>query len=142
MKKILILFLLLGASVYSYCQTYADDAKKAGEIIKSKAFKNSYKYMITFADAQNAAFNVKPNTNYAVMFVYDNTKRPLTNFKGYLMSKDSTLSKKYSQTSYYAGETGMARVKQIRFLTPAFAGDTRPVKLEANPKATIYVFYK
>jgi hypothetical protein len=146
MKKIVLLSFLLAASIYAICQSATDfsaDADKAFGLIKNGAFKNGYKYMIKFATTNQGAISVEPNTGYLIFFVYDNTNHPAPDFKAHLMTPDSALMKKYTVRPFDRAQVGVARAAQLEFRTPQFTGKTtRPVKLEANPPANIYVFYK
>ena len=145
MKKLLILCLLLSGYSMAVGQTggnFAGDTDKAFGLIKNGAFKNGYNYVITFANTSQAAIFVKPNTGYAIFFVYDNSKHPATDFKVLLMTPDSALQKKYTAKPFDRAQVGVARVQQLTFRTPQFTGETRPVKLQAKPNATMYVFDK
>jgi hypothetical protein len=78
---------------------YKADKAKAFETIKSRAFKLSYQYMMTYDSVNNASFFVKPSKSYVVMYVYDISPRAATYFKAYLMTSDKEISKEvYSQT--------------------------------------------
>ena len=146
MKNYLLLSFLIAASAYAFCQsanTFSGDADKAYGLIKNGAYKNGYKYLIKFANANQAAIYVKPTTSYLIFFVYDNSNHPATDFKAHLMTPDSALMKKYTVRPFDRAQVGVARGAQLEFRTPQFtSGDTRPVKLESNPKANIYVYYK
>jgi len=146
MKKFLLLSMILSASVFAIAQTtsnYSGDVDKAFGLIKNAAFKNGYKYLITYSEVNHAAINVEQNTGYLMFFVYDNTKHPHTDFKVSLMTPDSALQKKYTTRPFDRAQVGVARAAQLQFQTQKFpSADTRPVKLEANPKSTIYIFYK
>jgi hypothetical protein len=86
---------------------------------------------------------VTPNTSYLIFFVYDNSTHPATDFKAHLMTPDSALMKKYTVRPFDRAQIGVARGAQLEFRTPAFtSGATKPVRLEANPPAYIYVYYK
>jgi hypothetical protein len=145
MKKFLLLSVLLATSAYAISQsgtTFSGDADKAFGLIKNGAFKNGYKYLIKFAVTNQAAISVSPNTSYLIFFVYDNSHHPAPDFKAHLMTPDSALMKKYTIRPFDRAQIGVARAAQLEFRTPPFSGETRPVKLEAKPKANIYVFYK
>jgi hypothetical protein len=147
MKKFFLLTCILAASNIAICQSSTDfkaDNEKAFGLIKKGAFKNGYEYMIKFGPTNQAAISVKPNTGYLVFFVYDNSNHPGTDFEAHLMTPDSALMKKYTVKPFDRAQIGVARAEQLDFRTPQkFAtGDTKPVKLEANPQAMIYVFYK
>jgi hypothetical protein len=58
------------------------------------------------------------------------------------MTPDSSLMKKHTAISVDRTQVGIARVSQLDFSTGSFAGETKPVKLDAKPPAFIYVFYK
>jgi hypothetical protein len=144
MKKSLFLFILLSGYAMGFCQSgsYTDDLAKVDGLVRNGAYKQGYNLMITFANTNQAAIFVKPNTGYAIFFIYDNTKHPATNFKVALMTPDSVLQKRYTAKPFDRAQVGVARVQQLTFRTPKFTGDTRPVKMLAKPNATIYVFDK
>lgn len=146
MKKILFLSVLIAVTSSAISQSgssYAGDVDKAYGLIRNGAFKNGYQYLIKFANANHAAIYVKPNTSYLIFFVYDNSNHPAPDFKAHLMTPDSALMKKYTVTPFDRAQVGVARAAQLEFRTPAFtSGETKPVKLEANPKANIFVYYK
>ena len=144
MKKFLLLSFLLASAACAICQSsnFSGDADKVFERIRNGAYKNGYKYLIKFAATKNAAINVTPNTAYVIFFVYDNSKHPAPDFQAHLMTPDSALMKKYTVKPFDRGQMGVARAAQLEFHTPKFTGETRPVKLNANPDAYIYVFYK
>ena len=60
------------------------------------------------------------------------------------MTPDSALMKKYTLKPFDRAQVGVARGEQLEFRTPEKfkTGDTKPVKLVANPAAYIYVYYK
>ena len=147
MKKFLLLSCIMVVCTTAICQSATDftaDNEKAFGLIKKGAFKNGYQYMIKFGPANQAAISVKPNTAYLVFFVYDNSNHPGTDFKAHLMTPDSALMKKYTVKPFDRAQVGVARAAQLDFRTPQkfVTGETKPVKLEANPQAMIYVFYK
>ncbi len=146
MKKFLILSFLLAISVSAFCQTtstFSADADKAFGLIKNGAYKNGYKYLIKFALTNQAAISVTPSTSYLIFYVYDNSNHPAPDFKAHLMTPDSAQMKKYTVRPFDRAQIGVARAAQLEFRTPAFtSGKTKPVRLEANPQALIYVFYK
>jgi hypothetical protein len=147
MKKSLFLFLLIVASTFAFSQSannFSADADKAYGLIKNGAFKKGYNSLIKFAPTREAAINVDPNTSYAIFFVYDNTNHPAPHFQAHLMTPDSALMKKYTIKPFDRAQVGVARVAQMEFRTPAkfTTGDSKPVKIEADPQAAISVFYK
>jgi len=147
MKKILTCCLILAVSTYAFCQSatpFSKDAEKAEGLIRNGAYKNGYKYLIKFALTNQAAINVTPNTSYVIFFVYDNTNHPAPDFKAHLMTPDSALMKKYTVRPFDRAQVGVARGAQLEFKTPVkfTTGETKPVKLVANPQAMIYVYYK
>jgi len=146
MKKFLASAILLSISFSAICQSagnYPGDLDKAFGLIKNGAFKQDYKYLITFSNVNAAAINVEPNTSYLIFFVYDNSTHPATNFKASLMTPDSALKQKYTARPFDRAQVGLARAAQLQFRTKDLQGAaTRPVKLDAKPNATIYAFYK
>jgi hypothetical protein len=146
MKKFLVLPILLFISFFAISQSssnYPGDVEKALGLIRNGAYKNNYKYLITFSEVTSAAINVEQNTSYLIFFVYDNSTHPAPKFKAMLMTPDSALQKKYTAKPFDRAQVGVARAAQLEFRTQQLAGaTTRPVKLEASPKSTIYVFHK
>ncbi|KIC92814.1 hypothetical protein [Flavihumibacter solisilvae] len=147
MKRLTISLLACLVLVAAHAQTavnYPNDVKTVLETIKTNAFKNGYQHMISYDETSNASLFVKQNTEYIVFFVYDNTSRPTPDFKGYLMTPDNELKKKYTAKPDDIGQVGAARVARLNFKTRKFADghEQYPIKLEANPKATIYIFYR
>jgi hypothetical protein len=146
MKKSFLFSFLLAVSTAALCQSesnFSGDVDKAFGLIKNGAFKNGYQYLIKFGITNQAAISVAPNTSYLIFFVYDNTNHPAPDFKVHLMTPDSALMKKYTVRPFDRAQIGVARGAQLEFRTPKFVtGETKPVKLEANPQAFIYVFYK
>jgi hypothetical protein len=144
MKRVVVLLALCGFFLFGYAQSpnYQADKAKIFETIKSRAFKLGYQYMITFDNVNDASFFVKPSKSYVVMYVYDISPRAATYFKAYLMTSDKEVQKKYTAKPYDVGLIGSARASRLDFTTPKFEGETRPIKVEAKPKATIYIFEK
>ena len=145
MKNNLLFLFLMAACGHAFSQSgtsYSADVDKAYGLIKDAAFKHGYQYMIKFAATNHAAINVTPNTSYQIFFVYDNTNHPAPHFQAHLMTPDSALMKKYTVKPFDRAQVGVARVAQLEFSTQSFTGDTKPVKLEADPAAYIYVFNK
>jgi hypothetical protein len=145
MRNSFLLFVLMTAGGQVFSQpgsTFTADADKVYNLAKEAASKQSYRFLIKFAATNQAAINVTPNTSYVIFFVYDNTYRPLPNFKAHLMTPDSSLMKKHTAISVDRTQVGVARVSQLDFSTGSFTGETKPVKLDAKPPAMIYVFYK
>lgn len=145
MKNNLLLLVIMTAAVHVVGQSgnsFSADAGKVYDLAKEAVSKLGYRYLINFATTNQAAINVTPNTSYVVLFVYDNTNRPVPNFKAHLMTPDSLLMKKHTAISVDRTQVGVARVSQLDFGTGSFVGETKPVKFEAKPAAMIYVFYK
>ncbi len=147
MKKYLLLSFLLAGCAAAFCQStaaFTADADRAFALIKNGAFKNGYQYLIKYGPTNQAAVSVKPATSYLIFFVYDNTNHPAPDFKAHLMTPDSALMKKYTVRPFDRAQVGVARAAQLEFRTPHkfTSGETKPVKLVANPAANMYVFYK
>jgi hypothetical protein len=58
------------------------------------------------------------------------------------MSPDTAVEKKYTAIPEDILVQGSAKVAATRFKTPAFKESKLPVKINANPKAKIYIYYK
>jgi len=147
MKKYLLLSILLVGSIAAISQTtdsFTADLAKADGLIRNGAYKNGYKYLLKFALTNQGAINVTPNTSYLIFFMYDNAKHPVAHFQAHLMTPDSALMKKYTVKPFDRAQIGVARGAQLEFRTPTkfITGDTKPVKLVADPQAVIYVYYK
>ncbi|ULQ52606.1 hypothetical protein [Flavihumibacter fluvii] len=147
MNKLLTVLILLIVSSVTYAQNgnYTIDVKTAEDAIKKGAFKNNYKYIITYSQKTNASFTVTPNKDYLVFFVYDNTNHPAGIFNAHLMTPDKKLEEKYTAVPDDIGQIGAARVQRLLFTTQRkmIGGkDKLPVKLNASPAATIYIFYR
>ena len=144
MKKLVVFLALCGFFFSGYAQSpnYKEDLAKVFETIKSRAFKNSFQYVITYDNVNDASFFVKPSKTYLVCYVYDISPRVVTNFKAYLMTDNKEIQKKYTGKPYDVGLIGSARVARLDIITPAFDGEKRPIKIEASPAATIYIFEK
>jgi hypothetical protein len=147
MKKFLLVGFLVTCTLAGICQatsSFSADVETVYSRIRSGAYKNGYKYMIKFAATNQAAISVTPKTSYLIFFVYDNTKHPASHFEAHLMTPDSALMKKYTVKPFDRGQIGVARGEQLQFTTPEkfITGDSKPVKLKADPQAFIYVYYK
>ncbi len=68
MKKLLTAFFAVIAFAGAFAQTgnYETDGKTAEEAIKKYAFKNNYKYFITYAEVKDASVTVTPTTDYLI----------------------------------------------------------------------------
>lgn len=145
--KHLILFYcfhLLSNGVIAQSEQYGKDLKSVEEAIKKNVFKQNYQYLITYSEKADASFSVKAKTDYVVFFVYNNEKHPLVTFRAYLMTPDNKLRKQYTAAPDDLAQVGLARVQRLKFTTSVFNSGkaSLPVKLEANPAATMYIFYK
>ena len=140
-----ILLLLVSTITYAQNGNYSNDLKTAEETIKKGAFKHNYKYILSYSQKTNASFSVTPNKDYLVFFVYDNTSHPLGVFNAQLMTPDKKLEEKYTAVPDDIGQIGAARVQRLMFTTNlkmVGGKDKLPVKLNADPAATIYIFYR
>lgn len=143
MKVGLILLFTMGICVFSFAQssTYKEDVTQASQIINAQANKYGYSSVISYDNVSDASMFVFPNKSYAIYFVYDKPSiAPV--FIAYLMNKDEEVRKKYSAKPYDIGVVGAARVSRMTFTTKSFDAEKLPVKIEAKPNATIYIFQK
>ncbi|MBO9570688.1 MAG: hypothetical protein J7497_00525 [Chitinophagaceae bacterium] len=144
--ELTILFTLCICS-FSLAQTttatssYKEDVEKASRIITAEAHKYGYNKVISYDNVKDASMFVFPNKSYVIYYIYGKPDvAPV--FVAYLMHKDKAMRKKYSAQPYDIGVVGVARVSRVTFDTKNFGYDKLPVKLEAKPNATIYIFQK
>ncbi len=147
MKKSLFLLLCVCCFLFTRAQQtgYPADVATALETIKTNVFKTGWQHLVSFDEVNNAAVNVNRHTEYMIFYVYDNSNHPAPKFKAYLMTANQEMKKKYTAKPDDIGQLGTARIQQLKFKTRNFdseEGATRPVKIEADPKATVYVFYR
>ncbi len=144
MKHTLLLLLLTLCRTLLYAQspTFEEDAAKVAEELKGYSIKNSYASLINYNTTQNASFYIKPNKTYIIYFVYDINPRVVPKFDAHLMDPDNSVVKKYTATPEDVLVKGSAKVAALRFTTPVFKKKKLPVKIDADPAAKIYIYYK
>jgi hypothetical protein len=144
MKFILITMFALCICTVSFSQSpnYRSDLATVFETVKGRAFKSGYKYVITYDSVNNASVFVKPNKSYLIYYVYDNKSWVSPNFLAYLMTDKKEIQKKYTASPLNVGSFRSASVSRLDFATKNFGAEKLPVKIEAKPNATIYIFEK
>jgi len=109
------------------------------------AQKNGYRLLIKFADQGNGSFYAEPNQDYAVFYIYHFDPSKPVDFKAYLMTPTDSLRQKYTAKPTEVASTGTAGGQVLQFSTnkQMLGGKSKlPVKLEAKPKARMYVYRK
>ncbi|MBV4356512.1 hypothetical protein [Pinibacter aurantiacus] len=144
MKQRLLLFFLLFNVSFAFAQspTYEKDSKEVAKAAKDRAVKNGYKSLINFNATNGASFYIYPSKSYLVLYIYDISPNVATDFNAHIMSPDTAIERKYSAIPEDVLVHGTAKVAATRFKTPAFKESKLPVKINANPKAKIYIYYK
>ena len=144
MKQHLLLLLLMISTSCAFAQspTYEKDSKEVAKAAKDKAIKNGYKSLINFNSTNGASFYIYPSKSYLILYIYDISPNVTTDFNAHIMSPDTAIEKKYTAIPEDILVHGTAKVAATRFKTPAFKDPKLPVKINANPKAKIYIYYK
>ena len=144
MKKICLMLLSVACMSVSFAQspTFKKDASDIAHAIKHKCLSGGYKLLINYNTTATASFYVKPGTNYLLYYIYDILPKKVVNFDAHLMTADSAMQRKYTNAPEDILVKGSAKVALLDFKTPAFEKTRLPVKVNANPKAIIYVYYK
>jgi hypothetical protein len=144
MKSILSIALtLFVTTAFSQSPTFTEDSKSLESTLIAWAQKNGYKQVIHFDQKTDASVFVKPNRDYAIVFVYDISPKVATNFKASLMTPVDSLKSKYTAAPFEIAIKNSAKAELLRFSTnKVLIGnkDKLPVKIEASPKADIYVY--
>ena len=143
-----LLSLLCAAAIFSTAHAQSNfnkDAQTMESNMKSWTQKNGYRLLIKFADQGNGSFYAEPNQDYAIFYIYHFDANKTADFKAYLMTSSDSLREKYTAHPTEVASTGTAGGQIIQFSTnkKMLGGKAKlPVKLEANPKARIYVYHK
>ena len=121
------------------------DLKAMESNMRSWTQKNGYHLLIQFAEQSNGSFYAEPNQDYAVFFIYKFDPTKTADFKAYLMTPSDSLREKYTAHPTEVASTGTAGGQVLQFATnkKMLGGAAKlPVKVEANPKARMYVYKK
>jgi hypothetical protein len=113
--------------------------------MKSWAQKNGYRLLIKFAEHNDGSFYAEPNQDYAVFYLYQFNADKAPAFKAYLMTPSDSLRQKYTAHPTEVASSGTSGGQVLQFSTnkKMLEGKTKlPVKLEAKPKARMYVYHK
>jgi hypothetical protein len=142
-QYLLLLFLMISASfAFAQSPNFEKDSKEVAKATKDKAVKNGYKSLINFNATNGASFYIYPSKSYLILYIYDISPNVTTDFNAHIMSPDTAIERQYSAIPEDVLVQGTAKVAATRFKTPAFKQPKLPVKVNANPKAKIYIYYK
>lgn len=142
-QHFLLLLLMISAScAFAQSPTYEKDSKEVAKAAKDRVVKNGYKSLINFNSTNGASFYIYPNKSYLILYIYDVEPNVATDFNAHIMSPDTAIERKYTAIPEDVLVQGSAKVAATRFRTPAFKESKLPVKINANPKAKIYIYYK
>ncbi|MDI3318943.1 hypothetical protein [Pinibacter soli] len=142
-QQLLVLLFLFNVSlVFAQSPTYEKDSKDVAKAAKDRAIKNGYKALINFNATNGASFYIYPSKSYLILYIYDISPNVTTDFNAHIMSPDTAIEKKYTAIPEDILVHGSAKVAATRFQTPAFKESKLPVKINASPKAKIYIYYK
>lgn len=144
MKQMLLLLFstIFSAVLFAQSPTFEADAAKIGNEIRSRTMKNGYVSLINYNATKDASFYVKPKKSYSIYFVYDINPRVIPKFNAHVMDPDKSIEKKYSAIPEDVLVMGSAKVAVLQFTTGAFSKKKIPVKIDADPAAKIYIYYK
>ena len=146
MKKTFLFLSCLALAIAGLGQTtFSKDAEKMETNMKNWTLKNGYRLLIKFDLTNNASFYAQPNQDYAVFYIYDIDPKQDANFKAYLMTTNDSLREKYTAAPTEVAASGTAGGYYLKFSTnkKMIGGASKlPVKLEAAPKAKMYVYRK
>jgi hypothetical protein len=144
MKQLLLLLFLTANVSFAYTQSanFEKDSKEVAKAAKDRATKNGYKSLINFNATNGASFYIYPSKSYMILYIYDISPNVATDFNAHIMSPDKAVEKQYTAIPEDVLVQGTAKVAALRFQTPAFKESKLPVKINANPKAKIYIYYK
>ncbi|MBL0136639.1 MAG: hypothetical protein IPP79_23035 [Chitinophagaceae bacterium] len=144
MKSFLsIVFTLFVITAFSQSPTFTEDAKSLEGSLRTWAQKNGYTQVIHYDQKTDASVFVRSNKDYAIVFVYDISPKVATDFKASLMTPVDSLKSKYTAAPFEIAIKNSAKAELLRFSTnKVMIGnkDKLPVKIEASPKADIYVY--
>jgi hypothetical protein len=147
MKKSLLIITCLTLTIASLGQstTFSKNAVTLETNMKNWTLKNGYRLLIKFDLANNASFYAQPNQDYAVFYIYDIDPSIEASFKAFLMTPTDSLREKYTAVPTEVAKSGTAGGQVLQFSTnkKMIGGASKlPVKMEAAPKARMYVYRK
>jgi hypothetical protein len=122
--------------------TFKKDVSEVAAAIKQRCSNNGYKLLINYNTTADASFFVKPGKSYLVFYIYDVSPRQVVEFNAHLMTADTALQQKYTSTPDDVLVKGSAKVALLKFTTPVFKSTRLPIKVNADPKAVIYIYSK
>jgi hypothetical protein len=147
MKNCFVFLLALMTAFAGLSQTagFSNDAKSLEEKMRGWTLKHGYSLAVKYDVQNHASFYAKPNQDYAVFYIYDMDPAVQFDFKAYLMTPTDSLREKYSAKPAEVGVAGSAGSQMLQFSTnkKMIGGAAKlPVKLEATPKAKMFVYRK
>jgi hypothetical protein len=143
MKKAALIFCCLVLALVNKGQspTFSQDAKSLEGSMRKWTQKNGYTQQMKFGMSNNGSFYVLPDKDYVVFYIYDINPKSKVDFKAYLMTPVDSLKKKYTSSPYEVGIANSAKAEVLQFFTYGLGGAKQlPVKLEATPKARMYIY--
>jgi hypothetical protein len=146
--KYLLSFLCTGLFVFTtqaQSSGFTKDAQTMESNMKGWTQKNGYRLLIKFAEQNNGSFYAEPNQDYAIFYIYHFDPSKKVSFKAYLMTPSDSLREKYTAHPTEVASAGTAGGQVLQFSTnkKMLGGKPKlPVKLEAAPKARMYVYLK
>jgi hypothetical protein len=143
MKKVALIFSCLALALVDKGQspTFKKDAESLEGSMRTWTQKHGYAQQMKFNLSNDGSFYALPDKDYVVFYIYDINPKSRVDFKAYLMTPVDSLKKKYSSKPYEVGISNSAKAEVLQFFTYSLGGAKQlPVKLEATPKAKMYIY--
>ena len=143
MKKVALILFCLAFALTNKGQspTFKKDVESLESSMRTWTSKNGYSQVIKFDLSNKAGFNVLPQKDYVVFYIYDINPKAAVDFRAHLISQVDSLKKKYSSTPYEVGIVNSAKAEVLQFSTYNLGGAKQvSVALEASPKARMYIY--
>ena len=147
MKNSLLLLTCAFITIAGYAQTtkFSKNAEELEQKMRDWTAKKGYRLAVKFELQNHASFYAQPYQDYAVFYIYDVDPNVPMDFKAYLMTPSDSLKEKYTAKPAEIAVKGTAGAQVVSFSTnkKMIGGAPKlPVKLEASPKAKMYVYRK
>lgn len=143
-KSLMVIFAgIFSLTLSAQSPTFKKDAASMEESIRNFSQKRGYSRVIKYDLTNLASVFILPNKDYGIFYVYDNTTGQAINFKASLVSDSDSLRTKYTLKPFEVSTQKSASVRLITFSTNKkmiLDKDKLPVKIEADPKAIIYIY--
>ncbi len=143
MKKVALIFFCLAFALANKGQspTFKKDVESLESSMRTWTSKHGYSQVIKFDLSNKAGFNVLPQKDYVVFYIYDINPKSVVDFKAQLISQIDSLKKKYTSTPYEVGIVNSAKAEVLQFSTYNLGGAKQvSVAVEATPKAKMYIY--